>query len=74
MTFKTTLLILAAILHGSINSFGADNLDTLSREIAELKKRVTALEEQNLKLGKQIEVEKLIIKKELIWPAVGEGI
>ncbi len=47
------------------------NLDGLKREIEALKTRVTALEEENSKLKKQIDVERLIVRKELIVSDTG---
>jgi hypothetical protein len=48
-----------------------DNLESLKREIEAVKKRVTALEEENKKLKEQIEVDRLIVKKELIVSDTG---
>lgn len=49
-----------------------ENLDGLKREVEELKKRVTGLEEQNNQLKKEIEVDRLIVRKELIVPDTGQ--
>src|SRR6266850_2288222 len=51
--------------------FADENLDALKREMELLKSRVTALEEDNHKLKTQIEVERLIVKKELIVSDTG---
>ena len=48
-----------------------DNLEPLRRELEGLKKRVTALEEENGKLRKQLEVDRLIVRKELIVSDTG---
>src|SRR5258706_13694639 len=49
-----------------------EELDGLKREIEALKKRVAALEEDNSKLKKQIDVERLIVRKELIVSDTGQ--
>jgi hypothetical protein len=49
-----------------------ENLDELKREMEALKKRVTALEEDNGKLKKQIDVERLVVRKELIVSDSGQ--
>jgi len=49
-----------------------DDLDGLKREIDALKKRVAVLEEDNSKLKKQIDVERLIVRKELIVSDTGQ--
>jgi len=48
-----------------------ENLETIRRELEGLKRRVTALEEENIKLKTQIEVDRLIVKKELIVSDTG---
>jgi hypothetical protein len=48
-----------------------DDLDGIKREIAALKRRVAALEDENGKLKKQIDVERLIVRKELIVSDTG---
>src|SRR5204863_6412313 len=47
------------------------SLDAVKSQIEQLKKRVSALETDNSKLKKQIEVDKLIVKKELIVSDTG---
>src|SRR5438045_2116736 len=47
-------------------------LDALKRDIDALKKRVTTLEDDNTKLKKQIDVERLVVRKELIVADTGE--
>src|SRR4051812_8764389 len=49
----------------------AQDLDAIRREIDELKRRVTSLEQENAKLKNQLEVERLIVKKELIVSDTG---
>jgi len=49
-----------------------ENFDALKREIEELKKRVTALEGDNSKLKREIQVERLIVRKELIVSDTGQ--
>src|ERR1043165_6514446 len=53
-------------------AFADENFDGLKREIEALKSRVTALEEDNSKLRKQIDVERLIVRKELIVSDTGQ--
>jgi len=52
--------------------FADENFDGLKREIEALKSRVTALEEDNSKLKKQIDVERLIVRKELVVSDTGQ--
>jgi hypothetical protein len=63
---KTLLLLLFAILLSLFPANAQDDLAAIRREMAELKKRVTALEEDNAKLKQQLVVERLVVKKELI--------
>ena len=53
-------------------AFADENFDGLKREIEALKSRVTALEEDNSKLKKQIDVERLIVRKELVVSDTGQ--
>src|SRR6266545_7059424 len=48
-----------------------EGLEPLRRELEGLKRRVTALEEENGKLKTQLEVDRLIVKKELIVSDTG---
>jgi hypothetical protein len=48
------------------------SLDALKQEVESLKSRVAALEEDNSKLKKQIDVEQLIVRKELIVSDTGQ--
>lgn len=68
---KHCLLLIAALLLACPAVHADDNLDAVKREIQELKNRVAALEEVNRNLKQQIEVERLIVKKELIVSDTG---
>src|SRR2546426_11387447 len=48
-----------------------ESLEPFRRELEGLKRRVTALEEENGKLRRQLEVDRLIVKKELIVSDTG---
>jgi hypothetical protein len=64
------LLIFASLLRaGSMPA--VDNLDPIRRELEALKQRVTALEEENGRLKKEINVERLIVRRELIVSDTG---
>jgi hypothetical protein len=67
-TFGLTLLLLLWI---EFDARGSGNFDELKREIEALKDRVTSLEKENAKLKKQIDVERLIVRKELIVSDTG---
>jgi len=69
---KSIILPLSAGLLFACAVSADENLDALKREIEELKTRVTSLEDQNTKLKKEIEVERLIVKKELIVSDTGQ--
>src|SRR5688572_11586924 len=69
---KLIILPLSATLLFACTVSAAENLDALKREIEELKKRVTGLEEQNTRLKKEIEVDRLIVKRELIVSDTGQ--
>src|SRR5436190_23364704 len=72
LCMKTLILFLFVLLL-PLHSFAAeDDLASIRREMAELKKRVTALEEDNTRLKQQIVVERLVVKKELIVSDTGE--
>ena len=47
-------------------------LDAIRDEIEALKKRVAALEDDNRRLRRQIDVERLVVRKELIVSDTGE--
>jgi len=68
---KTCTLLISAslLLPGSMSA--ADSLDAFRRELDVLKQRVTALEEENGRLKKEINVERLIVRRELIVSDTG---
>ena len=63
---NTISLLLSASLIFAGNLRADENLDALKREIEAVKKRVAALEEENAKLKERIEVDRLVVRKELI--------
>ena len=66
-----TLLLSASLL--CAGAVAADeNFDALKRELQELKKRVAALEADKSELKKQLTVDRLIVRKELIVSDTGE--
>src|SRR5262245_13992301 len=69
---KTLLLPLSLYLLFFTTARADENLEALKREMEALKKRVTALEEDNSKLKKQIDVERLVVRKELIVSDSGQ--
>ena len=69
---KTIILLLSPFLLFADDVSADENLDALKRDVEALKKRVTALEEDNTKLKKQIDVERLIVRKELIVSDTGQ--
>jgi len=69
---KSIILLLSAFLLFACAVSAAENLDAIKREIEELRKRVTGLEEQNSKLKKEIEVDRLVVKRELIVSDTGQ--
>src|SRR5882762_7603251 len=69
---KSIILPLSACLLFARTVSADENLDALKREVEELKKRVTTLEEQNNKLKKEVEVDRLIVRKELIVSDTGQ--
>ena len=66
------ILLLSLSLLFACTASADENLNGLKREIEALKKRVTVLEEDNSKLKKQIDVERLIVRKELIVSDTGQ--
>lgn len=68
---KRTILLLSIPLL-ALPATADEGLDELKREMDTLKKRVTALEQENAKLRKQIDVERLVVRKELIVSDTGE--
>ena len=65
-------LLAALVLSFAVPATAEDNLGAIKREIDLLKKRVAALEEENGKLKTQIDVERLIVRKELIVSDSGQ--
>jgi len=64
-------ILLAAWMLVSSAARADETLDAIKRELQDLKSRVSALEDANLKLKQQIEVDRLIVKKELIVSDTG---
>src|SRR6185436_2088192 len=69
-TMKRAFLPIFALTF-ACNVFAQDNLAALRRDLDDLKKRVATLEDANNNLKKQIDVERLIIRKELIVSDTG---
>jgi hypothetical protein len=69
---KTIILLLSLSLLFGCAVSADENLDGLKREIEALNKRVAALEEDNSKLKKEIDVERLTVRKELIVSDTGQ--
>jgi len=65
------LLVPLILPLSSAISFADDTSDLLKREIEDLKKRMTSLEEENAKLKTEIHVDRLIVTKELIVSDTG---
>ena len=63
---KIISLLLSASLSFSGQLHADENLDALKREIDSVKQRVAALEMENAKLKERIEVDRLVVRKELI--------
>lgn len=57
----------------SSSMLAADNLEDIQREIQDLKRRVSALESENRQLKQQIEVDRLVVRKELIVSDTGQA-
>jgi hypothetical protein len=64
-------LLTSAIVLFACSICADETLDALKRDIQELKRRVAALEVDNSKLKQQIEVDRLIVRKELIVSDTG---
>jgi hypothetical protein len=69
---KIATCLLSLSLSFTSTAIADDGFDELKREIDALKNRVTALEEENNKLKTQIDVERLIVRKELIVSDSGQ--
>src|SRR5437763_6597678 len=72
MNMKTIILLSSLSLLFACAAAADEDLSGLTRELEALKKRVAALEEDNGKLKKQIDVERLIVRKELIVSDAGQ--
>src|SRR5262245_29601275 len=72
MNTKSALLLLSLALLSASNAAAEEGIDGLRRDIDALKKRVATLEEDNARLRKQIDVERLIVRKELIVSDTGQ--
>lgn len=68
---KTILLLTSTTVLFACSISAAENLDAIQLEIQGLKRRVAALEEANSKLRQQIEVDRLIVRKELVVSDTG---
>lgn len=68
---RRTIFLTAALMLFTVAARADDNLDAIKREIQELKTRIVALEDVNRKLTQQIEVDRLIVRKELIVSDTG---
>src|SRR6476619_1631628 len=69
---RIVIVLLSLTLFFASAASADENLDSLKHEIEALKNRVTALEEDNSKLKKQIDVERLIVRRELIVSDTGQ--
>lgn len=69
---KSTLFLAAALVLLPLPGRAADDLQAILREIESLKKRVAALELQNTQLRQQLDVERLVVRKELIVSDTGQ--
>jgi hypothetical protein len=69
---KTSVLMLSLMLSFARPGFADEAIDHLKRELDALTSRVTALEKENDQLKKQIDVERLIVRKELIVSDTGQ--
>ena len=63
---KTISLLLSASLFFASRAHSDESFDALKREIDSVKRRVAALEDENRKLKERIEVDRLVVRKELI--------
>ncbi len=69
---RSLLLTLATLVQCLASSARAQSdLELLKREFLDLKQRVAALENDNLRLRKQIDVERLVVRRELIVSDTG---
>jgi len=68
---KTILLLLSALLLPLHSAAAEDDPAGIRREMAELKKRVTALDEDNTRLKQELVVDRLVVKKARIVSDTG---
>ena len=68
---KRVFLLTSASLLFACGVSADEGLDALNREIQDMKRRIAALEADNSKLKQQIEVDRLIVRKELIVSDTG---
>ena len=68
---RTLSLLVSAFLLLPSPFFAAESLDAIQRELDALKQRVTSLEEENARLKKEINVERLVVRRELIVSDTG---
>jgi len=72
MNMKLIILLFSASLSFAGVAAADENLDVLKRELEGLKRRVSALEEENHNLKKEVVVDRLIVRKELIVSDTGQ--
>ena len=70
---KRMFLLTSAMMLVACSVSAEERLDAIEREVQELKRRVAALEADNGKLKQQIEVDRLIVRKELIVSDTGRA-
>ena len=68
---RSILRFISACLLFASTVSAQEALEPIRRELEDLKRRVTALEEENGKLKKQLQVDRLIVNKELIVSDTG---
>ncbi len=69
---RPTIPLIIVLMLFSCASRADESLDAIKQEIQELKRRVLTLEEANRQLKQKIEVERLVVKKELIVSDTGQ--
>jgi hypothetical protein len=67
-----TLLLFTSVMLWTGSLAAAANLDDILRELEGLKRRVAALEADNRQLKQRIEVDRLIVRKELVVSDTGQ--
>lgn len=68
---KTHQLVTLMALFLARPGCAEEAIDLIKQELAELKQRVAALESQNSQLRKQLEVDRLVVRKELVVSDTG---